>query len=93
MSRRSNDKPRIAAVMGEIGLAAADQVVDHPHAIAALQQQIDHVAADEAGAAGDDCDTLAHYATRQLIRRLGGSSCGGHCNRCRPPSNWEACRP
>ena len=40
--------------MGEIGFAAADQIVDHADAVAAREQEIDHVAADEAGAAGDD---------------------------------------
>ena len=53
-------QPRIVAVMGEIGLAAADQIVDHPHAIAAGHQLIDHVAADKTGAAGDDRNTLTH---------------------------------
>ena len=46
--------------MREIGLAAADQIVDHAHAVATGQQEIDHVAADEAGAAGDDGCTLTH---------------------------------
>ena len=54
MSRCSRRKPRLAVVVGEVGLTAADQIVDHPHAVAAGEQQIDHVAADETGAAGDD---------------------------------------
>jgi hypothetical protein len=43
-------------MMGQIGLPPFDQIVDHPHGIVSLQQQVDHVAADEAGAAGDDGD-------------------------------------
>ena len=51
-------------MVGDIGLAAADQVVDDAHAVAALDQEVDHVAADEAGAAGDDRDFArrAHLA-------------------------------
>ena len=41
---------------------AADEVVDDVDAKALVEQQIDHVAADEAGAAGDDRDLA------QLIR-------------------------
>ena len=54
MSAALERQPRLVAVVGEIGLAAADQVVDDPHAISAREQEIDHVAADEAGAASDD---------------------------------------
>ena len=42
--------------MRQIGLAAAHEVVDHADAEPALEQAVDHVAADEAGAAGDDGD-------------------------------------
>ena len=42
--------------MRQIALAAAHEVVDHADAAAARQQAVDHVAADEAGAAGDDRD-------------------------------------
>ncbi len=48
------DQVRAVAVMGQVEFAAAAQVVDRPHAVAALEQQVDHVAADESGAAGHD---------------------------------------
>ena len=55
-------EPRLAGVVGKVRLAAADEIVDHPHAVAAGEQQIDHVAADETGAAGDDGFARAHAA-------------------------------
>ena len=69
MSRCSNDEPRVAGVVGEVGLAAADEIVDDADAIAALEQQIDHVAADEAGAAGDDGDRLRAHAACSFFMR------------------------
>ena len=63
-------EPRLAGVVGKVRLAAADQIVDHPDAVAAREQQIDHVAADEAGAAGDDGDrAVAHAAWSFFMRR------------------------
>ncbi len=61
----------IAGVVRDIGLAAADQIVDDAHAVAAVDQQIDHVAADEAGAAGDDGGLArrAHFAPSFFIVR------------------------
>ena len=47
---------RIVLVLGEVGFAAADQIVDHADDVAAFDQEVDHVAADEAGAAGDHGD-------------------------------------
>ena len=41
-------------MMGDIGFAAADQIVDDANAVAAINQKVDHVAANEAGAAGHD---------------------------------------
>ena len=54
----------IAGVVGDVGLAAADQIVDDADAVAAFDQEVDHVAADEAGAAGDDRGLArrAHFA-------------------------------
>ena len=40
-------------------IPAADQIVDDADAVAAIEQEVDHVAADEAGAAGDDGDRRA----------------------------------
>jgi hypothetical protein len=31
------------------------EVVQDPHAVARFEQQVDHVGADESGAAGDEC--------------------------------------
>ena len=55
----------------EIGFATAHHVVDDANAIAPLEQEIDHVAADEAGAAGDDRDLAAgtHFAPSFFIVR------------------------
>jgi hypothetical protein len=40
--------------MFQVLQAAAHEVVDHPDGEPAVQQEIDQMAADEAGAAGDD---------------------------------------
>ena len=55
---------RIVLVVRDVGLAPAHEVVDHPHPEALVEQKIDHVAADEAGTAGDDRGLLrgAHCA-------------------------------
>ena len=53
----------VVAVMREVAFAAADEVVHHSHAIIALEQAVDHMAADKAGAAGDDGDGCRrHFA-------------------------------
>src|SRR5262249_10636621 len=62
-------EPGLAVMLREVRLAAADEIVDHTHAIATREQQIDHVAADETGAAGDDGFALAHAACRFFMRR------------------------
>ena len=64
MSTSSNDKSGLAAWCSEIGHAAAAQIVDHADAITAPEQSVDHMAADEAGAAGDDGDRTGavHFA-------------------------------
>ena len=54
-------------MMLEVAAMAADQIVDHADREAALEQHIDHVAADEAGAAGDDRDGLAAHAALSLF--------------------------
>ncbi len=40
----------IAGVVRQVGGPTSAQVVDHAHAVAAIEQDVDHVAADEAGA-------------------------------------------
>ena len=62
MSRFSSDEIAVGLVVGEVLLAPADQVVDDAHRHAALEQQVDHVAADEAGATGDDGNWLVAHA-------------------------------
>ena len=62
MSRAFEREVGIGLVVGEVLLAAADQVVDDAHGHAALEQQVDHVAADEAGATGDDGNCLVAHA-------------------------------
>ena len=66
----------VLPVAGEIGIAlpvievaavAADQIVDHAHREAGVQQHVDHVAADEPGAAGDDRDGLVAHAALSLF--------------------------
>jgi hypothetical protein len=53
-------------MMREVSLAPADQIVDHPNAIAAIEEKVDHVAADKAGAASDD-SRLTRFAHRAPI--------------------------
>jgi len=43
---------RIVATMIQIRQSAADQIVDNADRESAVEQQVDHVAADEAGSAG-----------------------------------------
>jgi hypothetical protein len=61
MSRFSSERLRLA-LWWEVLLAAADQVVDDAYHHAALEQQVDHVAADEAGATGNDGNWLVAHA-------------------------------
>jgi hypothetical protein len=58
-------------VLGQVGFAAADQIVDHADDVAAFDQEVDHVAADESGAAGDDRDLAPgpHFAPIFFIVR------------------------
>ena len=65
------DKFRIAVVLRKIGEPPAAQIVDDAHAIAAIEQMIHHMAADEAGAAGDDYDLArrAHCTPNFFIVR------------------------
>ena len=56
--------------MREVALAAADEAVHHPHAIAVREQAVDHVAADKAGPSGDDRDGGSrHFAPIFFIVR------------------------
>jgi len=50
-------------------IVAADQIVNHANAIATFEQVINHVASDEAGAAGDDGTGSCHAALRTFIVR------------------------
>src|SRR5262249_33611516 len=54
----------VAGVVRQVGGSAPAQVVDYAHAVVALEQDVDHVAADEAGAAGHhrNLARLAHFA-------------------------------
>src|SRR5712692_7356726 len=55
---------RIACVVGQVGGSAPGQVVDHAHAVAAIEQDVYHVAADESGATGHHRNLAcrAHFA-------------------------------
>src|SRR5260370_22112629 len=44
----------LTAVLGEVLGPAGGEIVDHHHGVATIDQQIDDVAADEAGPSGDD---------------------------------------
>ena len=49
---------------GEVALAAAGEVVDDRHLVAALEQRVDEVRSDEAGSAGDEgTHAAADYGT------------------------------
>ena len=56
MSRDLDREGRFVAVVLEVVEAAAGEVVDDPDVVALREEEVDHVAADEPGAAGDDCD-------------------------------------
>ncbi len=56
--------------MGEVALMPPRQVVDHPDPDAGFEQHVDHVAADESGATGDNADgRRAHAASIAFIVR------------------------
>ena len=44
-----------ARAVGQVLALAGGEVVDDRHLVAALDQRVDEVRADEAGAAGDEC--------------------------------------
>ena len=71
MSRSFKGKIGVRRVLCQIALATADKVVDDAHTAAMVDQAIDHVAADEAGAAGDDGNRArrAHVAPIRFIVR------------------------
>ena len=54
MSAASKEKRGLSLWCARLRFAPADQVVDHADLVALAEQEIDHVAADEPGAAGDD---------------------------------------
>ena len=58
----------IARVMGQVGRATTHEVVDDVHAEPLVGEQIDHMAADEAGAAGHDHDRPRRHAARVALR-------------------------
>ena len=57
----------VGEVVHDVVLAAGEEVVDDDDAVAALEEAVDEVAADEAGAAGDEhAERLALEAQRHL---------------------------
>src|SRR4029079_2280513 len=52
----------VGLVLGEVLLAPPHQAVDDAHRHAALEQQVDHVAADKAGATGNHGNWLVAHA-------------------------------
>ena len=59
----------VARLMREVAAMAAGEVVDDADRKAAVQQKVDEVAADEAGAPGHDGDGLPAHAACSLFRR------------------------
>ncbi len=57
---------RIALVMREIAFMSAGQIVEHAHTIAALQQEIHHVAPDETRATRNNRYRFAAHAAFSL---------------------------
>ena len=55
---------RIGGMVSEVGHAAAAEIIDHTDAITVPEQSVDHMAADEAGAARHDGDRTGavHFA-------------------------------
>ena len=58
----------IPRMMGQVGGAAAHEVVDDVHAEPLVCEQIDHMASDEAGATGHDRDSPRRHAARLALR-------------------------
>ncbi len=59
---------RVVLVLGDVGARAGGQVVDHVHAVAARQVQVDEMGADETGASGDQ-DMHGHSPWTPSLRR------------------------
>jgi high-affinity K+ transport system ATPase subunit B len=59
----------IAGMLGKISLVAANKIIDDTDGVAAIEQQIDQVAADKTGTTGYYGERLAHAAFRAFIRR------------------------
>src|ERR1700692_1600877 len=57
----------VAGMMREIHLAPTHQIVDHSNFVTAIEKQIDNVASDEAGAAGDDGNLVVAHATSTVF--------------------------
>jgi hypothetical protein len=59
-------------VVSQIGFPAANQIVHDTDAKAALEQAIDHMAADEAGTACNNCDGASGHVApiRFIVRTL-----------------------
>jgi hypothetical protein len=55
--------------MSEIGAMPAGQVVDYAHGEPTVEQMIDHVTADKAGAAGDDGNVPGAHAALSIFKR------------------------
>jgi hypothetical protein len=57
----------VADMMREIHLAPTHKIVDHSNFVAPIEKQIDNVASDEAGAAGDDGNLVVAHATSTVF--------------------------
>ena len=58
-------------MMGKVFLVASRKIVNHTNREPLAEQQIDHVASDEARAARDYCNScMAHRASSFLIVRM-----------------------
>ena len=58
-----------AAQMREVAFAPTCEIVDHPDRVAAREQGINHVTADEACSARNDSDRLVGHAALSLFSR------------------------
>ncbi len=68
ISSRSRVRSRLPPWCARFRFASAGQIVDHADFEAALQQQIDHVTADEARAPGDDRDRRSFIAALSAFK-------------------------
>jgi hypothetical protein len=57
----------LAGMVREIHLAPTHKIVDHSNFVAPIEKQVDHVAPDEAGAAGDDGNLVVAHATSTVF--------------------------